>query len=300
MSSPPALAAALALLVLLAAAGPPAAAVLARTGEADGEIWWENRYAILEVRYSLTRPHPPLDPGYPPEWKEGVIRFMLYEHRAPITTANFIELAERGFYDGTIFHRVIDDFVIQGGDPDANDPTRDGSGKPIPLEIHPELTHVDGAVGMAREIHDEDSAESQFYICDGPQHQLDDAERRKRTPPERGYAVFGVVVEGIKVVREIATVWTDTDRNNTEPLPVSGRGLHDRPIYDVTLKRVTITPKVASGSPDGGGDDGILGPGGGGYILLALIAIPVILVVLRAIGRLPRTGRGEPGTEGRP
>jgi hypothetical protein len=87
----------------------------------------------------------------------GKITFELYEQRAPITTANFISLAMENFYDGLLFHRVIDDFVIQTGDPNTkdNNPYNDGSGgsaQTIPLEIHPELTHVDGAVGMARGV----------------------------------------------------------------------------------------------------------------------------------------------------
>ena len=120
---------------------------------------------------------------------------------------------------------MIDDFVIQTGDPDSRDdenPYNDGSGgssKTIPLEIHPELTHVDGAVGMARSS-DPDSASSQFYICDGPQHGLDG-----------DYAVFGLVSEGIDVVRKIAEVET---WGNKRPL------LQDHPIDDVVMYSVFI------------------------------------------------------------
>ncbi len=161
---------------------------------------------------------------------EGVIEFILFENLTPITTANFIALAEDGFYDGCKFHRVIDDFVIQTGDPNSkNDfPYDDGTGgsdETIPLEVCDELTHIDGAVGMARSS-DPDSASSQFYLCDGPQHGLDG-----------DYAVFGVVVEGMEVVRAIASTETWGYRR---PL------LKDRPVEDIVLERVEI---VASPAP---------------------------------------------------
>jgi len=133
----------------------------------DGCCIPTNRIAVLETDY-------------------GTIRFVLYENLTPITTENFIGLAERGHYDGVVFHRIVKDFVIQTGD--------GGGGSTIPLEIHPNATHVDGAVGMARSS-DPDSASDQFYICDGPQHGLDG-----------DYAVFGVVIEGMDVVRRIADV----------------------------------------------------------------------------------------------
>src|SRR5512136_41166 len=98
------------------------------------------------------------------ETSMGTIKFELYEDKAPITTANFIKLAESGFYDSLIFHRVIDNFVIQTGDPEGTG--AGGSDEKINLEINKDLTHVDGAVGMARS-QDRNSASSQFYICDG-------------------------------------------------------------------------------------------------------------------------------------
>ena len=145
------------------------------------------------------------------ETSMGTIKFELYEDKAPITTANFIKLAESSFYDGLIFHRVIDNFVIQTGDPLGNG--TGGSAENINLEIKKSLTHTDGAVGMARGK-DPNSASSQFYICDGPQHGLDG-----------NYAVFGQVIEGMDVVRAIATVAT---------------GANDKPLQDVVMTKVTI------------------------------------------------------------
>ncbi|MCL7476403.1 MAG: peptidylprolyl isomerase [Methanosarcinales archaeon] len=116
------------------------------------------------------------------ETSKGVIKFELYEDKAPISTSNFIELAQSGFYDGLVFHRVVPGFVIQTGDPTATG--TGGSDKTIPLEIHPDLRHTLGAVGMARSSNP-NSATSQFYITLAPQPGLDGS-----------YAVFGQVIEG--------------------------------------------------------------------------------------------------------
>ncbi|MEA3281489.1 MAG: peptidylprolyl isomerase [Euryarchaeota archaeon] len=145
------------------------------------------------------------------ETSMGTMTVELYEERAPDTTSNFIELANRGFYNNLIFHRVIDNFMVQGGDPKGDG--TGGSGKTIKLEINPELTHVDGAVAMARSAHP-DSASSQFYICDGAQHQLDGQ-----------YTVFGRVTNGMDIVRAIAEVETDSG---------------NRPLENVTITRITI------------------------------------------------------------
>lgn len=124
------------------------------------------------------------------ETGKGTIKFLLYENEAPLTTANFIELAERGFYDGLTFHRVEPGFVVQGGDPQGTG--MGGSEKKIKLEVSPGLKHGDaGAVAMARSQHP-DSASSQFYITLGPAAFLDG-----------NYAVFGRVIDGMDVVRQL-------------------------------------------------------------------------------------------------
>ena len=124
------------------------------------------------------------------ETDKGTIKFTLYEQDAPITTANFINLAEEGFYNGLTFHRVEPGFVIQGGDPRGNG--TGGSGKNIKLEVSPTLKHGEaGAVAMARSSNP-DSASSQFYITLGPASFLDG-----------NYAVFGRVTEGLEVVQQI-------------------------------------------------------------------------------------------------
>lgn len=207
-----------------------------------------NRIAVIETNY-------------------GNIKFELYEKRAPITTANFIKLAEEKFFDGIKFHRIIDDFVIQTGDPNTRDdnPYNDGNGgseETIPLEIHEELTHVDGAVGMARSV-EEDSASSQFYICDGEQHGLDG-----------DYAVFGITIEGIEVVRKIASA---------ETYPDYRVALKDHPTDDIIMFQVYIikpelplnlNDTIAKEVPE---EDGWL-PGFGAPVTVAVIAAVVISI----------------------
>ena len=115
----------------------------------------------------------------------------LYPELAPNTVNNFISLANKGFYDGLTFHRVIPGFMIQGGCPDGTG--MGGPGYCIKGEFatNPRNSHVDGALAMARSM-DPDSAGSQFYFCLGAQHNLDS-----------GYTVFGTTVEGLDVISQL-------------------------------------------------------------------------------------------------
>lgn len=129
------------------------------------------------------------------ETNKGKIVFDMRPDKAPETVANFVKLANKGFYNGTKWHRVEPGFVIQGGDPLSKDslPQNDGTGGPgytIKAEFN-DLQHLTGTVAMARS-QDPDSAGSQFYICLGPQPNLDGQ-----------YTVFGQVVEGMDVVNSI-------------------------------------------------------------------------------------------------
>lgn len=118
---------------------------------------------------------------------KGTIKFELLEDQAPTTTQNYVDLAEKHFYDGLIFHRYEPGFVIQGGCPQGTG--FGGSGKNIPLEVTPALKHdAAGVVAMARS-QDPNSASSQFYITLAPASFLD-----------MNYAVFGKVTEGLDVV----------------------------------------------------------------------------------------------------
>jgi peptidyl-prolyl cis-trans isomerase B (cyclophilin B) len=124
------------------------------------------------------------------ETNKGTIEFGLYEKDAPITSKNFAELVQKKFYDGLTFHRVVPDFVIQGGDPNGDG--SGGSSKTIPLEVSPKLKHdAAGVVAMAR-TSDPNSASSQFYITLSAKPHLD-----------MQYAVFGRVTKGLDVVNKI-------------------------------------------------------------------------------------------------
>lgn len=120
-----------------------------------------------------------------------IMRGELYPEKAPNTVNNFISLANKGFYDGLTFHRVIPGFMIQGGCPDGTG--MGGPGYCIKGEFatNPRNSHVDGALAMARSM-DPDSAGSQFYFCLGAQHNLDS-----------GYTVFGTTVEGLDVISQL-------------------------------------------------------------------------------------------------
>jgi cyclophilin family peptidyl-prolyl cis-trans isomerase len=137
----------------------------------------------------------------------GDITLELDEKSAPATVDNFLQYALEGFYDGTIFHRVIPDFMIQGGGltPDlVEKPTR----PPIKNEATNGLRNLRGAVAMAR-TSQVDSATAQFFINTVANPFLD---HKRRTPEEFGYAVFGWVTEGLEVVDRIAAVPTGSSR----------------------------------------------------------------------------------------
>ncbi|GJL82897.1 MAG: peptidyl-prolyl cis-trans isomerase [marine bacterium B5-7] len=135
----------------------------------------------------------------------GDIFIEVYPDEAPITVENFVKYVEDGFYDGTIFHRVIPDFVVQGGGMEPGmqqKPTRD----PIRNEADNGLKNTAGTLSMAR-TNDPDSATSQFFINLKNNEFLD---FRSKTPSGWGYAVFAKVVDGIDVVDKMAQVKTTT------------------------------------------------------------------------------------------
>ena len=136
----------------------------------------------------------------------GTMLIELYEDEMPITAANFIKLANDGFFNGLVFHRVINDFVIQGGGYYPTGKLKVSPYDPIFLEMNPDAHHLDGTISMAR-TSDPNSATSQFFICDGAQPRLD---YNSSNPTPNGYAAFGRVVVGIDVVRAIAEVETKT------------------------------------------------------------------------------------------
>ena len=142
---------------------------------------------------------------------KGVFVAEMFEDKAPLTTKNFIELVEKGFYDGIIFHRVIDGFMIQGGDPTGTG--MGGPGYRIKDEFGEGLKHDDeGILSMANA--GPNTGGSQFFITLAP------------TPWLNGHhAIFGKVVEGMDVVRLIGVVPTD---------------FRDRPREAVTMEKVEV------------------------------------------------------------
>ncbi|MCW9088997.1 MAG: peptidylprolyl isomerase [Gammaproteobacteria bacterium] len=136
---------------------------------------------------------------------KGDILIGLYPDKAPQSVANFLRYVDEGFYDGTIFHRVIDGFMIQGGGftPDMEKkPTR----APIINEADNGLRNITGTIAMARTM-DPHSATSQFYINVANNSPLD---FREKTPRAWGYAVFGRVLKGMDVVGAIKGTATTT------------------------------------------------------------------------------------------
>lgn len=135
----------------------------------------------------------------------GDIKLELYPQKAPKTVANFLSYVEDGFYDGTIFHRVIGNFMIQGGGFTLD--MKQKETKPsIPNEAGNGLKNLRGTIAMAR-TSDVNSATSQFFInvVDNP-----NLDHRDETPKGFGYAVFGKVIEGMDVVDKIKEVKTTT------------------------------------------------------------------------------------------
>ena len=138
---------------------------------------------------------------------QGVIRLILFDD-TPLHKANFLQKAKSGFYDGTVFHRIIDNFMIQGGDANSKDadPNNDGMGQPtdptIPAELAPGHQHVYGAVAAARMggPAGTPSSSSQFYLVENHSgtHFLDGQ-----------YTVFGQVIQGLDVIDKIAKLPKD-------------------------------------------------------------------------------------------
>jgi peptidyl-prolyl cis-trans isomerase B (cyclophilin B) len=133
--------------------------------------------------------------------KQGRMVIEFFEKDAPKTVENFVKLAEKGFYDGTTFHRIIKGFMIQGGDPLSKDPNnpRVGTGDPgykIKAEFNSN-SHQLGVVSMARSA-DPDSAGCQFFFCLGDASFLDGK-----------YTAFGKLVEGVDVLKKIGDVATE-------------------------------------------------------------------------------------------
>jgi peptidyl-prolyl cis-trans isomerase B (cyclophilin B) len=140
------------------------------------------------------------------ETSEGTIKIELWADKAPKTVENFLSYVDEKFYDGTIFHRVIENFMIQGGGMTA-DMTQKSTHSPIKNEARSDVKNLRGTIAMAR-TGVVDSATAQFFINVVDNSFLDHA---GETPRTFGYAVFGKVVDGMDVVDKIREVQTGKD-----------------------------------------------------------------------------------------
>jgi len=138
----------------------------------------------------------------------GDIKIELYPKKAPVTVENFKSYAEKDFYDGLVFHRIIEGFMIQGGGFDADGEKKE-TDAPIPLESQSGLSNEKYTIAMARTTIP-DSATSQFFINTNDNYILDYGVR------DQGYAVFGKVVKGKDVVEKIENIPTDENDWPTE------------------------------------------------------------------------------------
>ena len=156
---------------------------------------------------------------------QGDMVVQFWTDAAPNTVENFKKLARQGFYDGTIFHRIVKGFMIQGGDPNSKDPAKEnsygqgGPGYNIKAEFndHP---HDPGVISMARSA-DPDSAGSQFFICLAPVHRLN-----------HQYTTFGKLIKGEDVLEKIGN--TPVERN--------AQGEMSKPTKRVTINKIDIVP----------------------------------------------------------
>ena len=150
---------------------------------------------------------------------KGTFKIELFEDKAPKTTENFIQLANKGFYNGLIFHRVIPQFMIQGGCPKGNG--TGGPGYTIKDEFHKDLNNLRGTIAMANRGPNTGGSQWFINVIDNCYLDFD------KKPYTSAHPVFGKVIEGMNVVDEISKVQADSN---------------DKPLQDVRINRITISP----------------------------------------------------------
>jgi len=184
--------------------------------------------AMVATAGAFTPPKKPMkdmNPRVIVKTNLGSFTIELFRKEAPVTVANFLHYVDKKFYDGTIFHRVIPGFVIQGGGltPDLMKKVTD---EPIKNEAGNGLKNLKGTLSMARTMNI-NSATSQFFINLRDNAGLD---HRDNTTKGYGYAVFGKVVDGWNVIEKIASVKT-TNKNGRQNVPV-------KPIIIESMRRI--------------------------------------------------------------
>lgn len=160
---------------------------------------------------------------------EGDIVLELDDEKAPVTAANFRRYAREGHYNNTLFHRVIDNFMVQGGGFEPGMKQK-AAHAPIESEADNELSNDTGTLAMARTM-DPHSATSQFFINVNDNHFLNHS---GKTPQGWGYTVFGKVVDGMDVVNQIKGCQTGTNA-----------GHQDVPVKDILIESVTVSDSDA-------------------------------------------------------
>ena len=255
-----------------------------------------NAVFVIEVSYHTGLTSPEV---------QGNITIELFEQWAPITTTNIIEHIETGLYDDVFFHRVVDDFVSQSGDPECKTVgaypltspqcSGGGTGETIPLEHDVNLSHVDGAMGMARGA-EQDSADSQWYIAETEAHGLDPENR-----DDEGYATFGVVRAGMTHVRAIAETPTTDDPSGDPDIqnPASSAG---RPIYEVHISSIEMIgiaapPVEEIEEEDEGLTMGQIIARSGSFLLLVTISLGAAFVLSKQVKTDLPTNLSEEKTE---
>ncbi|HEX4706822.1 MAG TPA: peptidylprolyl isomerase [Candidatus Udaeobacter sp.] len=181
--------------------------------------------AAAEEKKQETTPMNSLNEVAVIKTSEGEMVVQFWTDAAPQTIENFKKLARQGFYDGTIFHRIVKEFMIQGGDPNSKDPAKEnsygmgGPGYKINAEFN-DHSHDRGVLSMARSA-DPDSAGSQFFICLAPVHRLD-----------HQYTTFGKLIKGDDVLEKIGN--TPVERN--------AQGEPSKPTKRVVIESIKIVP----------------------------------------------------------
>jgi peptidyl-prolyl cis-trans isomerase A (cyclophilin A) len=179
--------------------------------------------AVIVVSQNLLNPKdndiPAVNPVALFDTSFGTFKVELYHDKMPGTVDNFVKLVNNGFYNGVIFHRIKDDFMIQAGRETPDGTVKTSPYGNIQFETS-DVSHVDGAISMASTAAKAGGA-SEFFICDGAQTFLDG-----------NYAAFGVVIDGMDVVRAIAASPND---GSLEPNPGGGK-----PLTDIVINNIII------------------------------------------------------------
>jgi len=181
------------------------------------------------ITISAAEPRPD-NPRVLMETNDGDVVIELYAEKSPVTVENFLAYVDAGYYDGTVFHRVISNFMIQGGGFTTEmkeKPTRD----PIVNESSNKLHNTRGTLAMAR-TSDPNSATAQFFINQRSNLRLD------WTPGNEGYAVFGEVVEGMQVVDIIALTETGAASVETSRGPAVFQDVPVKPVVILSMSRM--------------------------------------------------------------